>query len=161
MPIISHNVPTDKKIEKNKDTMVMDQQNQRGSELIATKDPKKIQRRGKSAPPKQFKLTGATFGVDKTLTTNEVTRTEEVKEKIAETSALKKIVDPSSNMLVQSMKNNDISKIASGLSHQKLDKLSKELSEWSRNKFGDIFTKVQQLEDKLDQYEIAWMMSLD
>ncbi|PHU07758.1 hypothetical protein BC332_24247 [Capsicum chinense] len=35
--------------------------------------------------------------------------------------------------------------------HQKLEKL----------KFGDIFTKVQQLEDKLDQYEIAWMMPLD
>ncbi|KAM3216392.1 hypothetical protein P3L10_025833 [Capsicum annuum] len=45
--------------------------------------------------------------------------------------------------------------------HQKLEKLSKELSEWSRNKFGDIFSKVQQLEDKLDQYEIAWMMPLD
>lgn len=49
------------------------------------------------------------MGVDKPLPTNEVTRTEEAKEKIAEMSALENIVDPSSNKQVQSMKNNDVS----------------------------------------------------
>lgn len=44
---MTHNVSTDQQFEKNKDTMVTGQQNQRGRELIATKDPKKIQRRGK------------------------------------------------------------------------------------------------------------------
>nr|XP_009595999.1 uncharacterized protein LOC104091923 [Nicotiana tomentosiformis] len=63
--------------------------------------------------------------------------------------------------LVQEVWNGPINGSAMWIFHQKLKALSSALSKWSRQKYGDIFQKPKEFEQKVKEAEEIWATSND